>query len=744
MDVSQYKELFVSEATEHLEALNQSLLELEKDPENLDLLTEIFRSAHTLKGMSATLGFDQLTELSHEMENVLDGLRGGDLLVTSEVLDLLFGALDALGALVKAIAEDSAVPVDTRPILSELRAVVEGQPLAPRPAPMPEEGRAAERKPAKKPRRAKKPRKEEEEAAPQEREEALPREEPAAAAAEEAPVESEAREEEAPPEGAAEIGEAGAAAPSGTPAAPLALEREELKELAREAKEGALPYLLRITLDEDCVLKSVRVFMVFKRISQASRIVKSVPPVEDLEDEKFDTSFEVLVATREDQQQLRKSILAIAEVEGVEIIPLEVPVAEEVAEEAGRPAEEEEKQQWEPRERGEAKPAQAAALPIRTQSVRVNISRLDNLMNLVGELVINRTRLMEIASTYNIAELKETLDHTARLTADLQDEVMKTRMVPVEHVFNRFPRMVRDLAKSQGKDVDFNIEGKEIELDRTILDEISDPLMHLLRNAVDHGIDYPEERERLGKPRRGIITLLARRDRNYVSIEVSDDGQGVDHERIFELAVQRGLASPEEKRAFTDDEILRFLASPGFSSASEVSGVSGRGVGLDVVKSKVESLGGMLVMTSQKGRGTTFAMKLPLTLAIIQALLVEAGGEIYAIPLGTVRETAVVDEHEIRQVQHQEVIFLREETVPLLRLHRLLGIPQENGKGSFPVVVVEIAVRSLAIAVDELLGQQEIVITSLDRFLKGIKGFAGATILGSGRVALILDIPSLL
>ncbi len=268
--------------------------------------------------------------------------------------------------------------------------------------------------------------------------------------------------------------------------------------------------------------------------------------------------------------------------------------------------------------------------------------------------------------------------------------------------------------------------------------------MHLLRNAVDHGIDYPDERERLGKPRRGIISLLARRDRNYVSIEVADDGQGVDQDRIFELAVQRGLASPEEKRVFTDDELLRFLATPGFTSASEVSGVSGRGVGLDVVKSKVESLGGMLVMSSEKGKGTTFAMKLPLTLAIIQALLVEVGGETYAIPLGTVRETAVVDEHEIRRVQHQEVIFLREETVPLLRLNRLLGVPQENGKGSFPVVVVEIAVRSLAIAVDELLGQQEIVITSLDRFLKGIKGFAGATILGSGKVALILDIPSLL
>jgi two-component system chemotaxis sensor kinase CheA len=261
---------------------------------------------------------------------------------------------------------------------------------------------------------------------------------------------------------------------------------------------------------------------------------------------------------------------------------------------------------------------------------------------------------------------------------------------------------------------------------------------------VDHGIDNPDERERKGKPRRGSIKLLARRDRNYVSIEVSDDGQGIDREKVIEAAVARGLVPPDEKWGFSDDEVLRFLATPGFTTSHEVSGVSGRGVGLDVVKAKVESLGGMLVMTSTQGQGTTFAMKLPLTLAIIQALLVEVGGEIYAIPLGTVRETAMVSEHEVRYVQHQEVIFLRDETIPLLRLGRLLGIPQQSGGGTFPVVVVEINVRTMAIAVDDLLGQQEIVITSLDRFLKGIRGFAGATILGSGRVALILDIPSLI
>jgi two-component system chemotaxis sensor kinase CheA len=376
--------------------------------------------------------------------------------------------------------------------------------------------------------------------------------------------------------------------------------------------------------------------------------------------------------------------------------------------------------------------------------VRVNISRLDNLMNLIGELVINRTRLQEISSSHNIPELKEVLAQTARLTADLQDEVMKTRMVPVEHIFNRFPRMVRDLAKNRGKEVDFSMEGKDIELDRTILDEISDPLMHLLRNAVDHGIDSAEEREAKGKPRRGKIELRARRDRNYVSIEVSDDGQGVDIEKIFALAEEKGLISGEERKSLTEDEALHFMTMPGFSSAEEVSGVSGRGVGLDVVKNKVESLGGMLLMQSIRGEGTTFSLKLPLTLAIIQALLVKVDEEIYAIPLGVVAETAVISSHEIRYVSNQEVIFLRDDTLPLVRLSRILGMGGENGKGTFPVVVVEVALKSVAIAVDDLLGQQEIVITSLDRFLKGIRGFGGATILGTGEVALILDIPTLI
>ncbi len=723
MDVSQYKELFINEAQEHLEALNQAMVELERDPGNPDVLTEIFRSAHTLKGMSATMGFDQLTELSHEMENVLDGLRSGDIEVSTDIVDLLFSCFDMLASIVASIAEDSGEAVDTSSLIEELRHVYTGG-----------HGPAAGLEPPRKTRRGGAKRgvgKPLEGVKASEAEGGIPGGDIVAAG------QKKPRDESAETR-TGEIGKSLEEEP--LRAEPGEGEREEAGGPVAEPS-ATRSIRLRVTLDKDCVLKSVRVFMIFKKLSQLGRVVDSHPSVEELEDEKFDRSFEVVLESSEDAGEVRRSLMTIAEVQEVETLPLEGGA------ETGRGAESPEgaevREEVAPETvRREAERGPVA--PVRTQSVRVNISRLDNLMNLIGELVINRTRLQEISSSYNIPELKEALAHTARLTADLQDEVMKTRMVPVEHIFNRFPRMVRDLAKSRGKEVDFIIEGRDIELDRTILDEISDPLMHLLRNAVDHGIDSPEEREARGKPRRGSIKLAARRDRNYVSIEVQDDGQGVDAARIFALAEERGFITADEARALSDDDALRFLAMPGFSTAEEVSGVSGRGVGLDVVKNKVESLGGMLIMQSVKGEGTTFALKLPLTLAIIQALLVKVMNEIYAIPLGVVLETAVISSYEIKYVSGQEVIFLRDETLPLVRLGRCLGLPEGDGQGTFPVVVVETAPRSVAIAVDELMGQQEIVITSLDRFLKGIRGFGGATILGTGEVALILDIPTLL
>jgi len=682
MDISQYKELFITEAQEHLDYLNKFMLELESDPGNLEVVTEIFRSAHTLKGMSATMGYDQLTELAHEMENLLEELRVGDTSVDSHVIDILLACVDTIDAMVNGIAEDRKEPIDYGALLSEIRGIVEvsGGPARPTAAAVGEG-----------------------EVAP----------------VEEAPVEemvAKAPEVETvgiPPE-----------------KSPGVLEIDE-KEILRYSQIPGMRILrLTVTLDAGCLLKSVRVFMVFKKIAELGEVISSLPSVESLEDEKFEDSFQVGFATYEGDDKVESALMTIAEIESVGI--------ETVLEPEKRGAEE-----------GHTAAEVAEETPVmvarKTQSVRVNITRLDKLMNLVGELVINRTRLDEVASGSEIPELREALDQTARLTAELQEEIMKTRMVPVENVFNRFPRMVRDLARSQDKDIDFVVEGKEIELDRTILDEISDPLMHMLRNAVDHGISDRGDRKKKGKPERGIIRLSAYHDRNFVAIGVEDDGEGIDSEKAFDLAASEGLISEEERRQLTADSLLDVIATPGFSTSEEVSGVSGRGVGMDFVKAKAESLGGFVVLDTVVGLGTKVTLKLPLTLAIVQALMVEVADETYAIPLGTVRETQVINPTDIKTVQNHEAVFLREETIPLVRLDALLGTERVlDGNEPFPVVITEVGTRLVGVGVHELLGQQEIVIRSLDKFLKGVEGFAGATILGTGRVALILDIPSLL
>jgi two-component system chemotaxis sensor kinase CheA len=713
MDISQYKDLFITEAQEHLDALNKFLLQLENDPNNLDVVTEIFRSAHTLKGMSATMGYDQLTELAHEMENLLEHLRTGDVPVTTNVVDTLFSCFDTLGAIINAIAEDRPEQIDFSGLVGEIRAVTE-EPAVEQPAP--EEPIVVEAEVA-------------EPQAPVQR-----ATEPEATKAELTEPQAAEQRVTEPPAIKAEPAQQQAAVPAlAEPVASSELEVDEADMRRYSATPGMRIMRLTVELDRECLLKSVRVFMVFKKLAQLGDVLGSMPPVEALEDEKFESTFQVAVATPETGQRVEKALLAIAEIASVKTDVLHEPALE------ARPS-------------GAAgadgatdKAAAGLSAARRTQSVRVNIARLDTLMNLVGELVINRTRLAQIAQGSNIPDLREALDQTSRLTAELQDEVMKTRMVPVEHVFNRFPRMVRDLARAEGKEIDFVVEGKEIELDRTILDEISDPLIHMIRNAVDHGIATPEKRVKQGKPARGTVKLSAYRDRNYVAIEVYDDGEGVEPARVFDRALSKGLIGEDEHRSLTDDDVLRVLCMPGFSTSDQVSGVSGRGVGMDAVKSKAEALGGFVLLAFEPGLGTTVTLKLPLTLAIVQALMVEVSGETYAVPLGTVRETHVISPEDIKTVQSHEAIFLRDETIPLLRLDRLLECSHLlNGAEQFPVVITEIGPRLIALGVHSLIGQQEIVISTLDKFLKRVEGFAGATILGTGRVALILDIPSLM
>jgi two-component system chemotaxis sensor kinase CheA len=645
IDMSQYMDAFVSEAQELLESLNQCLLALEKDPQNQDFLNEMFRAAHTLKGISATMEFDQIAELTHQMESVFDRFRSGEVKIDAEKVDMLFECFDTLEILVRNAIKGEEKEVDYTPLLKKLKGI--------------QEERIEEKK-------------------------------------------EEKREEEIR----------------------IELSEEELKALTEAKEKGLTTFEILVFLDERCALKSARALMVIKNLEKLGEIVATSPGIEVIKRKKFGSQFAVVLTTREEERRIIETVEFVPEVAGVKISPIGI--------------EEEEVK--------ELKVARPVTKGI--QSLRVSVKRLDTLMNLVGELVINKARLSQIASSYKISELDETLTQLDRLTDDLQNEVMQARLVPVEHIFNRFPRMVRDLARELGKEIDFIIEGKEIELDRTVLDEIGEPLTHLLRNSVDHGIEPPEKREQKAKKRVGTIKLTARREKNQVIIEVADDGKGIDPQKMRDAAVKKGIMSQEEVSRLDDREAIMLISTPGFSTSSQVTELSGRGVGVDVVKTTIESLGGSMEIDSKPGLGTKFTLKLPLTMAIIQTLLVGVGNETYAIPSINVVETVEIGADKIKTIQRQEVIQLRDEIIPLLRLHHVLGAPATAtatvNDGSISIVVVERGGKHVGLVVDTLIDLQEIVIKSLDDSLRRIKGLAGATILGDGRVALILDVGTLI
>jgi len=502
--------------------------------------------------------------------------------------------------------------------------------------------------------------------------------------------------------------------------------------------EGYLMYGVHVRLEENCSFKGVRAFMVFKAMSEHGEIIGTQPEAKLLQEGQFEREFKLLLLSKRGKDILKKSLRGIAEVERYDILELK---AGELDEFWGRGAE---PSAGAP-EGAETHGPQAAAQHGRTvQSIRVSIERLDNLQNLIGELVINKIRLSQISKQYDLRELKEALAHFDRITNELQDEVTEVRMVPMEHIFNRFPRMIRDLAKEGGKEVDLLMEGKEIELDRTVLDEINDPLVHLLRNAVDHGVEEPEEREQAGKSRRGLIRLIALREKNHVIIKVEDDGRGLDPALIRRVAVERKLVSPEAVERMTDTEAINLISLPGFTTAKKITEVSGRGVGVDAVRTKIESFGGSLRIESEIGKSSTFTLRMPLTLAIIQALLIRVGKEIYSIPVINTVETLELSSTEIKFVQQREVVLYRDSVLPLVRLNQVLGLPGEEEKNADQAILVsEVGEVRVGLLVDEVLGQQEIAIKSLGPLLKGVRGFAGVTILGDGRIALVLDVPSL-
>ncbi len=679
MDTNQYMEMFLDESREHLDSLDDGLMTLEKDPSELSILNDIFRNAHTLKGMSATMGYTKIAELTHDMENILDALRKEQMEVTEDIIDTLLKCGDSLRQMVESIGEGGSEDVvDISEVAAKLSALLKG-------------------------------------------------ESPANVAA---------------------------AAPSAK-VVPAELDNsmeysDTDREVIKKAKDSGLQaFHVKVTLVENCILKSARSYMVMNTLDQMGDVIKSVPPAEDLEQEKFEHAFDVAIVTDAEAKAIEEALMSISEIEKVEVTdaakemeaaaaPSPAPAAGALpvpaASKAAVPADKKTK-------------ALAPEKKLRSgQSVRVDIEKLDTLLNLVGELVINKVRLGQIGTTHRLTELTETLEQMDRVTTDLQTVVMKVRMVPVGQVFNRFPRMVRDLAKELDKDINLTIEGEETELDRTVIDEIGDPLMHLLRNSLDHGIEHPDDREAKGKPRTGEVGLIARHEGNNVVIMVTDDGSGIDAEVIRRKAVEKGMISQDEADNLSDADAVRLIFLPGFSTAEKITDVSGRGVGMDVVRSKIESLGGHVDVETKIDEGSVFKIKLPLTLAIIQALLVRVEQEMYAIPLGSIDRTINITQEDIKTVQNKEVIVLRGQIIPIIRLGDVLNVPREEGEehDDIFVVVVHIGERKAGIVVDTLIGQQEIVIKTLGKLLAGLKVISGATVLGDGRVALILDVSALM
>lgn len=680
MDMSQYLEVFIDESKEHLQTINEQLLELEKAPEDMSIVNEIFRSAHTLKGMSATMGFEDLANLTHQMENVLDGIRNHKITVTSEILDVVFQAVDHLEAMITSIAEGGDGKRDVEEIVEQLKRIERGE-------------------------------------SPTE----LVTEQPS---------------------------------PSSTSLSQTYGEFE-YNVLQQSKEQGFFAYEIRVKLRADCLLKAARVFMVFEALNEAGEVIKSNPPVEMLEEEQFDQEFIVTVVSKKSAEELRERIMKVSEIEEVDVVPFDVEerkkasVAEaakaEAKQQEAATVQTEEKKQQQKQKKGSEPNAATKHSASANKTIRVNIERLDILMNLFEELVIDRGRLEQISRELNHPELHETVERMSRISSDLQNIILNMRMVPVETVFNRFPRMVRQLARELGKKVNLEIIGAETELDRTVIDEIGDPLVHLLRNAIDHGIETPDVRRASGKPEEGTVKLKAYHSGNHVFIEIEDDGAGINRDKVLQKAIDKGVVSKQNAENLTDKQIYELIFAPGFSTADKISDISGRGVGLDVVKSTIESLGGTVTVDSEEGKGSIFSIQLPLTLSIISVLLVEIQQEKYAIPLSSIIETAIIKKEDIFHAHNQQVIDFRGKVVPLVFLKEIFEIPTVAEEEEFvSIVIVRKGEKMSGLVVDSFIGQQEVVLKSLGNYLTSVFAISGATILGDGQVALIIDCNALI
>ncbi|WP_214691832.1 chemotaxis protein CheA [Exiguobacterium sp. s160] len=657
MDVNEYLGLFLDESQEHIQSINTQLLKLEQSG-GADVVQEIFRSAHTLKGMSSTMGYERVANLTHEMESALDLVRGGKKESNQLLLDTMFIAMEQMEDMIADIENGGqGANVDVSETVAAFQSFIGGKEV----------------------------------------------------------VVTEAKE---------------------SSTFDVDLYTNSVIDQAKQT--GFEAYQITVKLSDAVVLKAARAYMVFDRLQELGEVVRTHPETEEIEQEQFDLSFDVLFLSQETAEVIEHAIAQVSEVERVEVnvftgapesepevaVTAEAVVPEPVVQTASDQEEKDTKEQ--------------VAAQAQAKTIRVNLERIDRLMNLFEEFIIDRGRLERLADEVGQPELNETVEKIKRGTNELQSLVLTLRMMPIEQVFNRFPRMVRSVAKDIHKKVQLNISGAETELDRTVIDEIGDPLVHLIRNAIDHGIERPEVRVQAGKPEQGMLALRAYHGGNRVFIEIEDDGAGINVDKVRAKALERGVISDEEATMMTENELAMLIFAPGFSTADVVTDLSGRGVGLDVVKNKIESLGGVVSLETVAGQGTKFQVSLPLTLSIISAMLVQVGEESYAIPLSSILETTLLDEADILTAHRERVFDFRGQLVPLVYLKEMFGIESET-KSQFPVVVVRKGNKLVGVVVNDLIGQQEIVMKPLGTYLEGIPAISGATILGDGRVALIVD-----
>ena len=692
MDLSQYLEIFIDESNEHLQSLSDQLMILEKEPENSDTINEIFRAAHSLKGMAGTMGYKRMQNLTHDMENVFSEVRNGNIKVTSDMCDVLFQCLDALENYVSNIqnTQDEGTD-DNEPIIKALNSFIGGN------------------------------NEESKETQPQ---------------------------------------TASSAVTAGEGTSELAFADFEMNAVNEALKKGLGVYEIDVTVDENCILKAARAFLVFKNLEGHCDVIKSEPSTQDIEDEKFDKKFTIVVVSKESMEDISGIIRNVSEIKSAEAKAITTPFPESEGTESKEEAKTEQTEVSEATSSKEAKKEETKKTSMLTQAkkaaaanskavshtVRVDIDKLDVLMNLVSELIIAKNGLVSASisddgeTASNNQKFTEQIEYLERVTTNLHESVMKVRMMPIEGVISKFPRMIRDLNKKLNKKMELYITGEETELDRTVLDEIGDPIMHLLRNSADHGLESAEVRAERGKPEVGSIYLNAFQEGNNVVIEVADDGNGIDVEKVKSKAVEKGTLTQEQADALTEKEAIDLLFKPSFSTSDKITDVSGRGVGLDVVKSKIEALGGDVEVKTKYGEGSTFSIRLPLTLAIIQALMVKLGDEKYAISLGSIETIEDVPVGDIKYVHAKEVINLRGSVIPLIRLRDILDVPGEAEEtDTIIVVIVRKGDKLAGLVVDSLIGQMEIVIKSLGKYININRMISGATILGDGSVALIID-----